>query len=780
MSRSCLELVLGSGSFIACGAVLPGKHYPSQSYLSGIPAGPLMTTANLNRMHKSDQLQPEIVIRVPASGHWQLAAKHLMSVLGLPQVAIMEEKELLPASVHTLILFDDIDFSRIPVDISVWRFADLSSIFFNTEQKEVKVKLPYCHPCNHGSFLNDVLLPTKLTTKWVPLPKRDSNEPTQVLRNTAFWLKERLFKGGGALNLQEFLEWCCAIRFLNFEPGRSDRALENLLEQLWKRSPEGFLLKSPDEIKTLSESSALLRGWVDTLMKNSSAATKPSKKIFLETPALAVWLAMEWQGSPKLEQLRINIKDLSGLVITTRQMMTVFLAAKICQMPEIAKAKEEKLLSIDFWPEHGSFPYSVASGKSLCLSPLILAFQVVCCQAELRLEEGIFDEVELDIPINWLLFEDSSLINTTEKLLSPSLVDNWLLLHTAPQKKGHHFKLASNNYIQAIRQLELVWLSLFDHIQSLKRRHLVRLIPWPAPFTAALSIRYDVDRPVSAGRVTELVRFQARELNAPCASWYFLGDDKYETTLTPILERHWQERGRHHSNDSEHSSGIGITHHSSPMSDYWKGMQTVGSLFQQNADYGEFLSSAINTPRPAWIDFEDQRQCAEMYFTPLHFPLEGSTLDKELVYFDQLLDQFRERLACGGHAIIGSHPDLDLSLLKQLLGREDFTTIWKANVKMVTDRCRLVMTYGSVWFAGDCNGDEFYLASENHIADLQVETRMDGSTKACQTIQLLPGLPRKLSWQGSPTIGPSRSSLAEASPLLDKISKIVRKLSISK
>ena len=43
---------------------------------------------------------------------------------------------------------------------------------------------------------------------------------------------------------------------------------------------------------------------------------------------------------------------------------------------------------------------------------------------------------------------------------------------------------------------------------------------------------------------------------------------------------------------------------------------------------------------------------------PIHFPLEGSTHDVDLSYFDLLAERFPETAAAGGHVIVGTHPDL--------------------------------------------------------------------------------------------------------------------------
>jgi len=296
------------------------------------------------------------------------------------------------------------------------------------------------------------------------------------------------------------------------------------------------------------------------------------------------------------------------------------------------------------------------------------------------------------------------------------------------------FILKEHNYKPWIQSLEKYWLSIFDFLQTKAQRPLLKLKPWPHPYQAALSVRYDIDRTITPGRVTQLVRMQRDLFNAPCASWYIRDCDPDWQPLIPILERHWQEYGRHLSDTGETIANQGITSHSAPCSAYWYGSKGLKEAAERGAVYGEILSSSINTTRPIFFDSDDIRNT--LICSPLHFPLEGGTNDKDLSYFDGLRNYFFQRMESGGHVIIGSHPDLNQSLLQQLVEREDFTQIWPVTVIGALERHKEVMSYGNIITVKTSINNEIKLQSKVPASDLQVEYRYEGVVQKINVVQL--------------------------------------------
>lgn len=237
-----------------------------------------------------------------------------------------------------------------------------------------------------------------------------------------------------------------------------------------------------------------------------------------------------------------------------------------------------------------------------------------------------------------------------------------------------------------------------------------------------------------------------KSANAPCGSWYFFGGQTTTLHQTRVLAHYWQEIAIHVEDPGiEPVVGLGVTHHSAPTSMYWRGDRTNAVLEERGARYCEFLNVQTGYPRPAWIrDRDGTRRMGRCWTTPVHFPLEGSTSDTDLRYFDQRSDRFRELVAAGGHCIIGTHPDLNQKLMELVLAREDVSDIWFDSVDNVVERCRKVMAHGAIRSVASPDGGVALLSGES-LADLQVEIREAGSVDVKRlTLQLEGGRARSL------------------------------------
>jgi len=140
-------------------------------------------------------------------------------------------------------------------------------------------------------------------------------------------------------------------------------------------------------------------------------------------------------------------------------------------------------------------------------------------------------------------------------------------------------------------------------------------------------------------------------------------------------------------------------------------------------------------PRPAYID-HDTNYGFFPWILPIHFPLDGSTNYSDLSYFDNLRSEFRNLLQCGGHAIIGSHPDLNQNLLIDLIRREDLKNVWFNTIGNVVKRCRDIMSYGNIQLI-ESSKDRVFLRSKKYIKDLQVESWTPDDRKKSFCAQLV-------------------------------------------
>jgi hypothetical protein len=647
----------------------------------------------------------------------------MLSVLGLPQVSVQSADIPIPACAHTVVLLTP-EMSA-PADVSagsIWRSVDPG-----TQQKKEHVSLP-----------------NEIRTEWIP-SREALKDSAQAAKIAAFWLRQRLQKRSDLLSSAEFLDWCCVLRGLNIAPQRSDSLLEWVLEAMNRRRPTGVRRRKIN-CTTVAERDALLRLWVSDLssrriglkdylrfLRNKFRGVyRSGRGVYADDPARWIWRALETAGTERTPIA--ELEKLFAQANNSRQLLIVLAGAAACERTDLLQAASAKLMQAQWTADGSVFPLLVPEKSTLCFSPLML-YKLTGA----GIPEGLFDPVVRVQPLRWPLFKNGEIFDWANRHFSSFLIDNWIVLHTAPAAEGQ-FLLHDHNYDEGIYHLERLLFSFFERLQHAAQRPLLKLHPWPASYTAALSVRYDVDRPIRAGRAVELAKLQARHFKYPCGSWYFRAGDNCIETVAPFLERYWQEVGYHLSSDTEAVADAGATYHSAPTSDYWRAALSVEGLKRANALYGEFMIKAINTPREIWTPASP---IPAVVGTPLHFPLEGGTDDDGLAYFDRLLTYFRNRLAAGGHAIIASHPDLNQTLLEKLAEREDLTGVWLQTIQNVIVRHQAVMSYGSITVAG-WDQDVPLLVSKHHLADVKVEIRPAGLPAENFVVQLRRGIPRPL------------------------------------
>ena len=109
---------LAAGCFVACGAVVTKGEYPDGSRIMGVPAQAKSTHGSSRGLNAS----PSIVILTPASGPYGAMAELLVGSLGLPQLGVLRVGQVMPSSVHTVLLSGADGWTpELPEHLRVWR-----------------------------------------------------------------------------------------------------------------------------------------------------------------------------------------------------------------------------------------------------------------------------------------------------------------------------------------------------------------------------------------------------------------------------------------------------------------------------------------------------------------------------------------------------------------------------------------------------------------------------------------------------------------------------------
>jgi hypothetical protein len=668
---------LSSGVFVACGAVVAKGEYADGCRIMGVPGRAVMVAPPPRSIES-----PSIALVVPGQGMYEDAARLLIEALGLPQVRVFRVNEKLPASVHAAVAVGPQDWS-----------ADTSAALWTLHDGEILLADgPALSMPGHNGGGREIRLPAQRRHVIVPALERSRMPLDNAAALTLYYALKRLRKRHGDLTNDERLELyiaACILRklngprlnkladeFLSFLPAERTgiSPLERKLrDRLAKGAESRFDRELAEVIVELTDLSEAQRQAV----RNSSKAGCLGAAAMLACPELPLaGLLFDESAWP---MLRPSIAAATPQFAKASQLAMFGAAALFANDENLLREITDQLLAPSMLDAASMCVRSAPGAAGSSYSPVLAAVLVAALRQqrpeftpslseaiEERLVWRAFSVNQSARGADWRLNgNDASgvLIDAQRRLISRSLLDNWLaVLRVPPLPDGRQFELTEENYEPAPAAIESIWLAFFRQMQHAAGRSLLRLRPWPFGCRAALSLRYDIDRNTSAEQVRRIIQIQARQLNAACGTWYAIAGTEYGRRVANIASLHLQEIGVHALSSADAVGDCGVTCHSAPSAEYWRGESTLSALERGDARYAEMFAAQLVLPRRAWIGDQSNARTTTLPLLPIHFPLEGSTSDTTLEYFDRLVDRFRQLIESGGHAIIGSHPDLDQAI----------------------------------------------------------------------------------------------------------------------
>lgn len=705
---------LGVGCFVACGATVTRGTYEENSRLVGLPA------KARNRLEVFDcEETPSVALLVDKNGYYRDAAKLLVTSLGLPQVRVVEENENIPSSIKQIIAFGPEEWELPVTDIPVWRFSAPNTCLSG----EVKAYQTGYHGSNSASSL-----PGTVKHMISPTPRTDLSTQENVATMTLYYTIKRIGKETGLPQTNERLEWQILKSIAADFPN----------ELIWHVINNGVGVERYRELTDLPGQSNLRKLW--TRRKNTQ--TLNSDKLIVVKESLKdrnaiVNLAERSIDITRRERIQSVLRELAEETSITAKLSLVGIVAYLLGLEDLVNRVEAKLFSSSYLDMQSMCLRSSPNGRGFCYSPGLAAFMLICA---LRENPNYVPELykEISTEFDWQVFEGESnfewilesgsrsgtLVDTQRRRISCSLLENWLSaleVPVLPNEQNGQYEISFNNYATHVAVLDSIWFSFFRLLFRSHNEPLLRLKPFPHGYRAALSLRYDVDRTTQASHLEKIMNIQTRYLNSACATWFVIPDSEFDDKRKTLLSRYVQEAGIHALISKGDFKDQGVTFHSAPGAEYWRGMYTIENLEIGNAAYGEMLGIQLGYPRPVWLNTGSEKRRTGVWLLPLHFPLEGTTKDVSLDYFDKLLPQFRALLNNGGHLIVSSHPDLNQNILIDLVERENFEAVWFAPIGDVVVRSKCILDYGNICVSKLSETDDIRLISRHSVADLQVE-----------------------------------------------------------
>ena len=238
---------IGDGCFITAGALVPGEVFAPRARLYGVPAK--MRPVN-RAQHTEKKLDaPEIAILVPRTRHWPDVTKrfatllrqnlrpgptawrdvahHLLTCLGLPQVAVFEAGSPLPASVHSVVIFGPeawVPRLRSKQGRDLWRLITGSAPNGGPSHVVLESGEHFEFPAAHAvGIIAD---------------RREGANSIDRIQQTLFWLGERFFKGSRSLSRRDHREWQLLLRLMGTRANHEGGIFARIAASLDQRRPE--------------------------------------------------------------------------------------------------------------------------------------------------------------------------------------------------------------------------------------------------------------------------------------------------------------------------------------------------------------------------------------------------------------------------------------------------------------------------------------------------------------------------------------------------------------
>jgi len=742
---------VGSGSSLAAGARLEdGASVPPGSVVTAdapTTAGP--------RSHSDPA--PSVALFARAGSAEERAARLLCVRLGLPQVAVATDSERLPSSVHTCVVLDDSGSGAAahfsPGPVQHWRLLDPPSVVRHAERLELE---------GGPSGSRGLTVPALLRHTVVPTADPEADPLDAAAMLAAYYCLKRIGKRRAVPDLSEQVERrILALVAGSLPPGEpgdlwatlegsaADRLWPDLVERV-PPSPGPPL--DPDAVARALLPLLGLAEWAPPIWMDrwAKARWRGEDRLLEQRPHRLLAAGLRYRGR-RPAALRARLLEVAATAARPVAIASAGLTGWLLGDAAIASRAEETLVEGPLLDPLAGCIRSSPGGSGYCYSPLLAAFLLIRRHEREAAPRPTLDR-RIDRPLSWHVFPDApapalrvgdgALISRAERAISRSLLDNWLLALAVPTMTAGQLELLKDDYVPAAEAIEEAWRLVFRRLMHDAGEPLVRVLPWPAPYTAALSLRYDVDRPTEPANTEAILDLQVRELGGPCATWYRFAGAEERYSLPDSLWAALQEEGVHTVRAEDVQPGRGAACHSAPGAEYWRGARTVAAAERGQAAHAEMLARQLTRPSPAWL--EGEQRATRTWLLPLHFPLEGATDDADLSYFDRLVDRFRELVAQGGHAIVGSHPDLDQSSLRDLVKRERLDALWCVPVGEAVRRVRSLCAGESVWSVRGSEG-RLALVARTRVPDVAVEIWPPGSPAPRRVVlQLAGGAPTTL------------------------------------
>lgn len=698
-----------SGSFVASGALVVRSSYPQNSFLSGIPAIHKHSLITKRTEEVVDSLDQDIslVILVCECNYFEHWRFFFLS-LGLPQIMCINTVNQIPLSCREVIIISE--------DIST---AVYYKELIKSSNSLINVWIPQtfdysiCHNLDNYFVFNEK---TGAINKEIKL-----DIPKKIIYET------HPSKKSGPFCLENSFALSCKYILRTIEKSNKLSVIDLLyalyiaditseIDQYFTNSLRNSISYHIPINELEAKKQLIIKRKMQGYAEHDVELLNLLYNLELEQP----------RSSYKLIEHRINCNDTTGIICCYGIIAYYYGYSNLYQLAY------DKLINQNYCVEAGYF-LTKPRGNSYYYRPLLTIF--------LSIKYKKIDNYNLIIKrevhsLNWEVnssnqktyFDCSDFYDNNTKLYSNSLISNTIFAITPFScENGREFFIHNTNYTHLHPLLQKIWFLLLKKIILSTANVCIELSPWPKGKKFAVSLRYDVDRPLISQHIINVNNNLKHKWGKICASWYFFLKDLKNPSLQrklAAIRSYNHEIGLHSLGNCEVNKDMGITFHSGPSSNYWTGLKEIKN--SQSPFYTEFLQSQMLYPT---IIFKETQA---FIVTPLHFPMELSTNknDNNLIHknFKEFLTKrISTQLNLGGHIILASHPDITDNYINFFLNKFSLNQGWCVTVDEVVRRIKDIYLNSKIKIFKD--SQSYYIKSEINLTDLTIKIHHPDKTK---------------------------------------------------
>lgn len=284
-----------------------------------------------------------------------------------------------------------------------------------------------------------------------------------------------------------------------------------------------------------------------------------------------------------------------------------------------------------------------------------------------------------------------------------------------------------------------------DHHTRFANTAIVKAKPFPEPYTSAMTVRHDYDRPITDESWGELLSFYSEKgIKAsfsilpylmPRHVLNFIEEKGHEIQLHCYAHNEYDLRYQIEGlSNRVQQPVLGVTIHGGPSGVGFRG-DTHNMFFERSSlSYAEGYGVRDFTITPLARLVESVPKMTRLVAPPFHFSLDGSTRPEDH-RLEQLSKDLPVQLNAGRYIVLMNHPDIHREELYTLINSMDLSTCWTVSTNDALDFARSTRLDSTVFE----DSSQAMICLGSRLTESAVFQIIEGKQKKIRTVQVEAG-----------------------------------------